>query len=259
MGERERYEPGTFSWVDLATTDALAAKEFYGELFGWTFEDHPVPGGATYSMARLDGHDVAAVFGMSEEMQQAGMPPNWTSYVTVESADDAAARVRDAGGAVRAEPFDVMEAGRMAVVSDTQGAVFAVWQPRGSIGARRVNDVGCLCMNELATTDIPAAASFYAEVFGWETEELDTGGGPPYASVMNNGTLNAGMTVTRGGAPPHWKPYFTVADCDGAAAAIGSRGGRVASGPLDVPAGRIAVAVDPQGAVFALFAGQVDP
>ena len=260
MGKRERYEPGTFSWVDLATTDAGTAKAFYGRLFGWEFEDNPVPGGGTYSMAQLDGDNVAAIYDMPPDMRERGVPPNWTNYVTVEDADAAAARARDVGGTVHAEPFDVMEVGRMAIIQDPQGAILAVWQPKASIGATRVNDVGCLTMNELWTTDLDAAASFYGDLFGWETEKLETDTeGFPYMSALNKGRLNAGMTVVQGGAPPHWKPYFTVADCDEAAEKIGSGGGRVLAGPLDIPAGRIAVAMDPQGAVFAIFAGDVDP
>ena len=260
MGKRERYEPGTFSWVDLATFDAGAAKAFYGELFGWQFEDNPVPGDGVYSMAQLDGDNVAALYDMPPAMRERGVPPNWTNYVTVEDADAAAARARDVGGTVHAEAFDVMDVGRMAIIQDPQGAIFAVWQPKTSIGATRVNDVGCLTMNELSTTDLDAAASFYGELFGWEIENVSPDPeGFPYRAAKNKGTLNAGMTVVQGGAPPHWKPYFTVADCDAAAETIRSGGGQVAAGPLDIPAGRIAVAFDPQGAVFAVFAGEVDP
>lgn len=260
MGKRERHEPGTFSWVDLATTDAAAAKEFYGELLGWDYEDNPVPGGGTYSIARLDGDNVAAVYEMGSEMRERGVPTNWTNYVTVADADAVAARARALGGAVHAEPFDVMDSGRMAILQDPQGAMLAAWQPKESIGAERVNDVGCLCMNELNTTDLDAAAEFYRSLFGWETEKLETDAeGFPYMSATNAGTLNAGMTVVQGGAPPHWRPYFTVPDCDAAAEKIASLGGRVVAGPLDIPAGRIAVAMDPQGAAFSIFAGEVDP
>lgn len=259
MGKRERYEPGTFSWVDLATTDGAAARAFYGELFGWDFEDNDVPGGSVYSMAQLDGDNVAAIYDMPPEMRERGVPPNWTNYVTVEDAEAAAARAREVGGDVHADAFDVMEVGRMAIIVDPQGAIFAVWQPKASIGATRVNDVGCLTMNELSTTDLDAAGSFYGHLFGWETEKLDTGGGPPYMSASNKGKLNAGMTMVQGGAPPHWKPYFTVSDCDATAQQIGSLGGQVVAGPLDIPAGRIAVAIDPQGAVFSIFEGEVDP
>jgi hypothetical protein len=259
MGKRTSYAPGTFSWVDLATTDAAAATAFYGELFGWEPADTPAGEGRTYTMLRLDGDDVGALFEMGPEMRARGVPPTWTSYVTVEDANAVAARTRELGGAVHAEPFDVMQAGRMALLEDPAGAMFAVWQPREHAGAGRVNDPGCLCINELATTNIETAARFYGDLFGWETEPIDTGGGPQYAAVRNGGNLNANVSVAEGGAPPHWRPYFTVLSIDDAVGKILGGGGQVLAGPIDIPAGRIAVALDPQGAVFALFEGEVDP
>ena len=147
----------------------------------------------------------------------------------------------------------------MATLADPQGATFAVWQPRQRIGAERVNDVGCLCMNELATTDIDAARSFYEALFGWTTDTVDTGpGGPTIVSVHNGPTLNANMSEAHG-APPHWRPYFTVESMDSSVARIRDLGGAVLFGPMPVPAGSFAVVADPQGAVFALFEGPVDP
>ena len=180
MGQRSSYAPGTFSWVDLATTDAGAATSFYTGLFGWDTEDTDAGGGAVYTTCRIDGDAVCGLFEMSEEMRATGVPPNWTSYVTVADADAAATRAKELGGDAVDDAFEVLDAGRMAVLKDPQGAVFAVWQPRARIGAERVNDVGCLCMNELATTDLDAARTFYEGVFGWTTEMVDTGpGGPP--------------------------------------------------------------------------------
>ncbi len=147
MGKRERYEPGTFSWVDLSTSDADGAKVFYGELFGWEFEDNEVPGGGVYTMCYVQGDAVAAI------VQQNEQPGHWNSYVTVVSSDETAAKARQLGAKVFEEPFDVMEAGRMAVLADPSGAVLCVWQPRAHAGARRVNDIGCLTWNELQSRD----------------------------------------------------------------------------------------------------------
>src|SRR3954454_13200804 len=115
MGTRDSYEPGTFSWVELATSDADAAKRFYGELFGWEYDDNPMGEGAVYSMATVDGQVAAALFASEQ-------PPHWNCYVTVASADDAAEKVKEAGGTVAAEPFDVMDVGRMTVIQDPTGA-----------------------------------------------------------------------------------------------------------------------------------------
>ena len=159
MGKRTSYAPGTFSWVDLGTTDAAAAKAFYSGMFGWEMEDTDA-GGAVYTLCRLDGDAVAGLYEMSEEMRSSGASPNWLSYVTVADADAAVARVKELGGSAIDDAFGVMDVGRMAVLTDPQGAVFAVWEPRSRIGAERVNDPGCLTINELATPDLAAAHAF---------------------------------------------------------------------------------------------------
>ena len=256
MGERTSYEPGTFSWTDLGTTDADAAKSFYASLFGWEYDDMPAGEGMTYSMARLGDHTVAAMYGM----QQQGMPPYWLAYVTVESADDAAGRAKDLGANVIQEPLDVFDAGRMAVLADPAGAVFAVWEPRENIGATLVNDVGSMCLNQLNTTDPDGAKEFYSGLFGWRIEAIDSPGAP-YFSIHNGDAMNGGMMpMPEGqGAPPHWLVYFTSPDLDAHAAQIRELGGTIVLEPMPIPSGRILVAQDPQGAFFALFEGRVDP
>jgi uncharacterized protein len=250
MGERTSYAPGTFSWVDLATSDADGAKVFYGGLLGWVFEDMPVPDAPPYSMARIAGRAVAALYPKRDEQT----PPAWLSYVSVEDADAATARAAELGGTVISDPFDVLEAGRMAVVQDPTGAVFAVWQPRATIGAELVNDPGALCLNQLNTSDPGAAQSFYGALFGWSFQSVESGG-QAYWGISNGERMNGGMMQS---APSNWLVYFTSADIDASAAKIGELGGRVLVGPAPIPSGRIAVAADPQGAAFALFEGRVD-
>ena len=254
MGTRTSHAPGTLSWIDLTTTDPAAAQAFYTDLFGWVTEDGDTGDGGVYTTARVEGSAVAGMFGPPPE----GAPAAWTSYVTVVDADAAAARVAELGGAVLAPPFDVMDAGRMAVLTDPQGAVFAVWEPRGSIGAERVNDIGCLCMNELATTDLDAAGEFYGALFGWTTEVVDTGpDGPPMQSVLNEGRLNATFSIVTD-APSHWRPYFTVESVAATTERVQGLGGQVLF-TAPIPDGSIALVLDPQGAVFGLFEGEVDP
>jgi predicted enzyme related to lactoylglutathione lyase len=157
-------------------------------------------------------------------------------------------------------PFDVPEAGRTAVVADPEGAALALWQPGARIGAERVNDVGCLTMNELPTADLDAAARFYGDLFGWTTEVVDTGpGGPPIRSVMNRGSLNATLSALPPGAVSAWRPYFTVESLAAAVAQVGELGGGVVLPPLPIGDGSIAVVLDPQGAELGLFEGDVDP
>jgi predicted enzyme related to lactoylglutathione lyase len=150
----------------------------------------------------------------------------------------------------------------MAVVQDPAGAVLAAWEPGAHFGAQRVNDVGCMTWNELQSREPEEAATFYSELFGWETEPHEYEGKVAYVTIQNAGSINGGvmpMTEANGAAPPHWLPYFTVASCDGAIAKTRELGGRVLAGPIDLPQpGRIAVLMDPQGAAFAVFEGETD-
>jgi predicted enzyme related to lactoylglutathione lyase len=255
MGKRTSYPPGTFSWVDLATTDVAAATSFYAGLFGWQTEHDRATG---YTRCRIDGDDVCGLFEMSADRRATGIPPSWTNYVTVTDVEAAVARAEELGAGTVREPFDVLDLARIAALEDPQGAVFALWQPRTGIGAGRVNDVGCLCMNELATTDVDAARAFYEGLFGWTTETVDTGpDGPLVVSAHNRGTLNASFTQIE--AASHWRPYFTVESTGTAVARVRELGGQVVLEPVRTGDGSIAVALDPQGAVFAVFAGEVDP
>jgi uncharacterized protein len=254
MGERTSYAPGTFSWVELGTTDAAGAKTFYEGLLGWESVDFPIGDQGVYTMLRLDGRDVAALY----EQSAGSGPPRWLSYVTVADVDAAGARVRELGGSLLSDPFDVLDAGRMVVARDPQGAVFALWQAGRHIGAGRVNDVGCFCWNELETTDPAAATRFYGDLFGWRTRPVE--GGDGYLVIEHgdrtNGAVSQLAEADGGGA--RWNVYFTVESADGAVRRIGELGGRVLAGPIDASVGRFVVAEDPQGAAFVLFEGDVD-
>jgi len=262
MSERDSYEPGVPSWVDHASADPERAAAFYGALFGWDQEERmPPEAGGSYVMCSVGGRDVAAIGSQMEE----GRPPAWSTYVTVADADAAAARAGAAGGTVLAAPFDVFDAGRMAVVQDPGGAVLSLWEPRGHPGAGRVNEPGAFCWNELTTRDVDGSLRFYGELFGWRGVELEVGGGryvnwhlageeepDPVAAV-------AGMMPMDGEQwppelPAHWMVYFAVEDADAAAARAVELGGAVAVDPFDTPVGRIAVLNDPLGAAFSVIA-----
>ncbi len=141
---------------------------------------------------------------------------------------------------------------------DPQGAVFAVWQPRERIGAERVNDVGCLCMNELATSDMEAARSFYGRLFGWTIEVSDGTREGPWM-VSNGENINGSLFAAPDGAPAHWRTCFTVESTERSLARVRELGGRQLGEPLDIGHGSVAMALDPQGALFTMFAGEVDP
>jgi predicted enzyme related to lactoylglutathione lyase len=254
MGERDSHEHGTFSWTDLATPDAQASKRFYGGLLGWDFEDNPIPDDGVYVMARIGGRAAAAMFETTERH------PAWASYVTVDDVDSATERARELGANVFADPFDVMDVGRMSTIQDPAGAVFCLWQPRTSIGAEIVNGPGALSLNQLNTSDPEAAERFYGELFGWRFDSVGTED-MPYWGIFRGDTLNGGMMPLPGGGqtPSHWLVYFGSEDVDSDAEKIRSSGGTLMVEPMDVPpSGRILVAQDPQGAIFAQFAGRFD-
>jgi uncharacterized protein len=267
MGNRTSYEPGTWSWVELSTTDVDAAKDFYGQLFGWSADDQEIPDtGGIYSMQQVGGRNAGAITAQPEQQREAGVPPNWFSYVTVASADDASAKAKELGGDVHAGPFDVMEAGRMAVVADPVGAMFGVWQAGESIGAEVVNEPGALVWNDIATTDPDKAQAFYSGLFGWGFDKVDTGPeGPDYwtvtrqgASNGQNGGLRAQVEQEIGHVPPHVAPYFGTDSIEDSVAKVQELGGANMIPVTEVAAGKFAGVADPQGAAFMLFEGEFD-
>jgi predicted enzyme related to lactoylglutathione lyase len=258
MGERSEYVPGTFCWTDLTTTDQDAAKAFYSALFGWSAEDVPVEEGVFYSMMSLDGHRVAAISPQPQQQRDAGVPPLWNSYVSVGSADAIVERATELGGVAHAPAFDVMEAGRMAVLQDPQGAYFLAWEPRMNPGAELVNVPGALVWNELQSPDLDSSASFYSQLFGWDVAPFE---GMPerYLSIKNAGANNGGMRELTPGQPPSWLVYFGIEDIDAGLAKVDELGGAKLMGPIDIQIAKLAVVQDPQGAVFALYAGELEP
>jgi uncharacterized protein len=272
MPERDGYIPGVPCWVDTSQPDPDAALPFYNGLFGWEFEDvMPVGSEGKYFIARLRGRDVAGVGSIPEAAPPMAM---WNTYVWVDSADETASKASDAGGAVAMEPFDVMDSGRMAVLTDPKGAAFCVWQAKNQKGAQIVNEHGSLNFNGLATRDPEGARAFYAAVFGWETLALPAGvmwtlpGYGDHLEERNPGLREqmAEMGAPEGfidvvaalnpiadddsGTPEHWSVTFGVDDADAAAGRASELGGEVVTEPFDAPWTRMAVIKDPHGAIF---------
>src|SRR5215203_1632661 len=256
MQEVPDYKPGTFCWVELGTSDGEAAKKFYTQLFGWDYVDHPMGPGMVYTMLTLQGKDVAALYTLMPDMVAQGIPPNWLSYVSVTNVDETAAKAKAAGATLMKEPFDVMTLGRMAVVQDPTGAVFALWQAKDNKGAAIYNVPGSLVWNELGTTDTDKAGDFYSDVFGWTKQGFP--GSPIEYTVFNNGDRGAGgmykITPEMGPIPPHWLIYFAVEDCDATVQKATELGARAMKPAEDIPGvGRFAILLDPQGAAFAVL------
>ncbi len=256
MPERTSYEPGTPSWVDLATPDVDASATFYGALFGWEVESAGPPeetGG--YGLFMLRGHRVAGVGPLMQE----GQPAVWSTYVSTDDADAAVARAQQAGGAVVVEPMDVMDAGRMAFVMHAAGGALGLWQPGRTIGAELVNEPGALNWNELQTRDTEGAKAFFAALFDWAPEDSSVGE-MTYTVFNLGGTGIAGMMPMPPGVPDevpaYWLVYFGVEDCDASAARAQELGGGVIAPAMDIEGvGRFAALTDPHGTAFAVIAG----
>jgi uncharacterized protein len=251
MPERTSYEPGTPSWVDLATPDLEASARFYGGLFGWETEAVGPPeetGG--YTMFKLRGHNVAGIGPIMQE----GQPPVWSTYVSTDDADAAVARARGAGAAVVVEPMDVMEAGRMAFVVHPAGGFVGLWQPGRHTGAELVNEPGALNWNELHTRDVDGAKAFYAALFGWTPADQDFG--EMTYTIFNLGENGiGGMMPMPQGVPDevtaYWLSFFAVDDCDGAVANTQQLGGSVTMPAMDMAGvGRFAVLADLHSSAF---------
>jgi predicted enzyme related to lactoylglutathione lyase len=253
MGNKA-YIPGTFCWWELATTSQEGANSFYADLFGWEVSQNPMGEGQYYTMFMVGDQDTSGAYQMGPD--QAGMPPNWASYIAVSNVDDAAAKVTAAGGTVMAGPFDVMEFGRMAVIQDPTGAVVGMWQSGMHHGAGHANAVGGVCWTELMTSDAAKAGAFYSEVFGWTIAPMAMEGMEYSYLKLGEQTVGGMMQMTpeMGPIPPHWMPYFWVADCDATFAKAQELGGAAVMPPSDIPTvGRFAILKDPQGAHFSVI------
>jgi predicted enzyme related to lactoylglutathione lyase len=258
MPQRTSYDQGTPSWVDLQTPDPDAAKTFYSALFGWTYDDQPIPEGGVYSMAMLGKDQVAAMAPQPPELAAAGAPAMWNTYLAVEDVDSAVAKVDGAGGKTLMPAMDVMDAGRMGFVADPGGAAVGLWQAKEHIGATLVNEPGTIVWNELVTEDPSAAEPFYREVVGLTTTTMEMGDQPYTLWVAGEAQVGGLMTPQMPGAPNHWHVYFQVEETDTAIDKAMEQGGRLVAGPFDTPVGRIATLADPQGGVFSVLQAPSD-
>jgi predicted enzyme related to lactoylglutathione lyase len=272
MAERDGYIPGVPCWIDTSQPDPEAAVDFYRDLFGWKFEDVMPPGSPSrYFVARLRGGDVAAVGSLPEGAPAVAL---WNTYIWVSSADETAARVIEAGGRTITEPFDVTDAGRMALFADPEGATFCVWQANQHKGAQIVNEAGSLNFNGLHTRDAETAKAFYGSVFGWRTLSIDGAELwtlPGYGDHLEERDPGLRKRIAQFGAaagfedvvasinpipadqsdtPAHWSVTFAIDDADAIAARAAELGGTVLAPPFDAPWVRMTVIADPQGATF---------
>jgi hypothetical protein len=252
------WPDGTPCWIDLGTSDIARSNAFYASVFGWSIEPGPPEAGG-YSMARLDGRNVA---GIGPIMGPPGTPSTWSTYFAVTDADAAAARVTGAGGQLISGPMDVMDVGRLVVAADVTGAVFGLWQARSHTGVQAANVPGAFTWSEHMSRDFEGAKAFYAAVFGYEYGDMSSDNFS-YATLLINGQQVVGgigaLPEDAGEAhPAHWSVYFGTADTDKAVDQVTGNGGSVVRPASDSPYGRMAIVADQHGAVFSLISTPAD-
>ena len=183
------YEPGAFSWAEVATPDADASRAFYTRLFGLAATDMQTDEGDLYTILKKDGKDVCGLYGMSKEDMErmSGGRAVWRAYFTVDDADRALTRVRDLGGTVIHEPVVIGKDGRLAAAQDPTGAAFVMWEPRDHYGAQVAREPGALTWAELYTRDTQAASSFYSGLFGWASHTVPSPDGGDYTLFQLDG------------------------------------------------------------------------
>jgi len=254
MAEAKTAVANKPAWVDLSTSDAAAAHEFYSKLFGWKIEVNPDPQYGGYGMANVGGKRVA---GIGPKMSPEG-PTAWSVYIGTDDADDLARKVQAAGGRVTAPPFDVGDQGRMAVFQDPTGTFLSAWQPRAMNAAMPTGEPGTFGWAELNSRGVDKAIPFYQKVFGWTPKTSEMGpDAPPYTEFLLGGESIAGgqemNKMAPAEMPSYWLVYFAVGDVDKSFKAATQAGAREMIAPMDFPGGRFAMLSDPQGAAFGLL------
>jgi predicted enzyme related to lactoylglutathione lyase len=239
------------AWVDLGTSDAAAAREFYAKVFGWNVEVNPDPQYGGYAIAKVNGQDAAGIGGTMSPEQ----PTAWSLYIGTDDIEDMSMRVTEAGGAVAASAFDVGDQGRMAVFQDPTGAFISAWQG-ARMGGFATDGANAFGWAELNARGADKALPFYKQVFGWDPKAVGTPD-QPYTEFQIGGRSVAGATemnpMVPAEVPSYWQVYFTVDDVDASHAAAVGAGARELLAPMDFPGGRMSILSDPQGASFGLM------
>ncbi len=255
MSEVIAHAPGTVCWAELGTTDPAAVRSFYQALFGWGANEVRMEW-ATYTLLQKEGHDVGGLYELQDEQKAQHVPPHWMLYTAVKDVDATVAKAQSNGGTIVAEPMDIPNVGRMAVLQDPEGATFAVMQPGDHPGLGAKDEPGTLCWTELSARDTEGAKAFYGALFGWDARVQETPSGP-YTLFSIEGSDVGGMLQINdewGDVPAAWMPYYGVADLDVALKEVPGHSGEITMGPMEAEGvGRFAFVRDPQGAFLSII------
>lgn len=241
---------GRFVWYDLMTSDAAGAQTFYQAVAGWGTEGWGPPE-SVYTMWTANGKPIGGIGPKTPE----GIPPHWMGHIGTPDIEATVALAPTIGGKVLMPPSPIPTVGRFAILQDPSGATFSVFQAEAEApGHEGPAELGEFSWVELATTDIDAALDFYGKLFGWTlSNDMDMGPLGTYRVFARNDEMMGGMYNIHESMPmpPSWMYYVRVPDLDAAAAKVAELGGTIIQPPMDIPGGRIFMAIDPQGAAFA--------
>ena len=280
MYQVTKYPHGTFCWAELQSSDQATATAFFQALMGWELNAMPLGEYGFYNMMMQDGLPVTAIASMppnlpsiwythlhkftpiAEGADKPDMPSSmWANHISVDNVDALVEKVKEHGGTILEDPFDVMEEGRLLTVQDPSGAIISFWEARNNIGARLVNAVGAMLWNELLTREPEKAMAFYGAVLGWTFRKEEgremwqiTNGNRPNGTILKIQSQWANI-------PPMWQAYFRVANLDVALEKVVELGGQVYMGKTGVPeVGEFILIADPSGAsVYLMQAEETQP
>jgi len=252
-----------FCWSECITTDVERVKAFYHGLFGWQAQDKPASRTQHYSLFSQQGALVGAALAMPPELAKQGVPSHWAHFISTPDLDATLAQVNQAGGSILKPAFEVLDAGRMALILDPAGCPLSLWQAGSEtgFGAFRPGQSGAPCWFELMSNQTDSARSFYQTLFGWEPVAMDLAeldywlflaDRVPVAGLM-------GLQPHMGKQPDHWLMYFNSSNVDADAAKAVSLGGTVMLEPQNMSVGRFTLLSDPEGAIFGLLWMPSDP
>ncbi|WP_404342273.1 VOC family protein [Pseudoalteromonas mariniglutinosa] len=251
------YPHGYFCWAELCSNDWRAGKAFYTQLFDWQNDDQPIGDDMYYTMLQKQGDDVAAMYQMPSEQQQAGVSSHWLLYIAVTDVDSLATKAKQLGADIIAGPHNVMDAGRMLLLQEPGGAMFALWQANQHPGTQRVSEFSTPYWHELVSKNSQQSRDFYCQLLGWQYE-IKAMQGMDYTLFTVDHQPVAGMLEMTdewpSEIPAHWMLYFAVQDCEQMAEKAQQLGGEICVAATDIAdVGRFSVITDPQGAVFSVI------
>ena len=244
---------GHFCWADLAAKDLAESEKFYSDLLGWGVHRMDMGGGHSYTMLTVGESEIGGMYQMDPAQKKQGMPSFWTSYVLVDDVDSLTKTAKDFGAGVVVGPLDVGDKGRMTVLQEPGGAMFAIWADKGSESVS-ASGIGTICWHELMTTDVDVSNIFYKSVFKWKRQSMDFPGIEYFMMKLGDEPVGGMMTVTENDTHPHWLIHVSVEDCDKTAEKAKELGGKILNPPTDFEGvGRGAILMDPSGGMLGII------